>query len=215
MTYLPTNKPNLFVMMFEAQKAYLDMFVEITRTMGPMSVRPSQFRSARQVDVGQREQTRQFDVGQREQIIGVGEESLNVATRRISGEATRVRRVVRETPVERRVELNDETITIERRPANGKAADNDALVEREYVMIDTREIPVVTKEARLREELVIRKERTGRIEIIRDTVRHADVEVMQPQRMPMVVAMGNGEDHTHAPRQEQHQEQHSDQQHHA
>jgi hypothetical protein len=97
-------------------------------------------------------------------------------------------------PVERRVELHDETITVERRPASGKVAEHDALVKREYVMIDTREIPVVTKETHLREELVIRKERTGRVEVIRDTVRQADVEVMQPQRMPMVVALGNGED---------------------
>ena len=201
----PTIKtPTLFDMMFAAQRAYIDSFSLMTRAMGQRAVRPSEFASARQ-----------FDVGQREQIIGVGVESLNVSTRRVSGEPTRIRRVVKEMPVERRVELHDETITVERRPASGKHADNDALVEREYVMIDTREIPVVTKEARLREELVIRKERTGRVEIIRDTVRQADVEVMQPQRMPMVVALGDGEDHGHKARQEQRQEQHTDQQHHA
>ena len=205
MSYSSTKTPNLFGMMFAAQQAYLDMFSQMARTMTAIPTtpaRPSPFHAARQ-----------FDIGQREQVIGVGEEKLNVSTRRVSGEPTRVRRVVRETPVERRVELNDETITIERRAANGKPADTDALVEREYVMIDTREIPVVTKEAHLREELVVRRERTGRVEVIRDTVRHADVEVTQPQRMPMVVAMGANKDHES--HQHQHQEQHSDQQHQA
>ena len=213
MTYLSTNTPNMFDMMFAAHRAYFDMFAQMTRAMGPMSVRPSQLRSARQSDVGQREQV----VGQREQVVGIGVESLNVGTRRISGEATRVRRVVRDMPVERRVELHDETITVERRPANGKVADHDALVEREYVMIDTREIPVVTKETHLREELVIRKERTGRVEVIRDTVRQADVEVMQPQRMPMVVALGDGEDKLGdgEDKKHGHREPKPDQQHHA
>ena len=207
-------------MMFAAHRAYLDMCAQMTRAMGPMSVRPSQLRSARQFDVGQREQVvgqREQVVGQREQVVGIGVESLNVGTRRISGEATRVRRVVRDMPVERRVELHDETITVERRPANGKVADHDALVEREYVMIDTREIPVVTKETHLREELVIRKERTGRVEVIRDTVRQADVEVMQPQRMPMVVAIGNGEEKLGVGVDKKHglREPKPDQQHHA
>jgi hypothetical protein len=55
-------------------------------------------------------------------------------------------------------------------------------------MIDTREIPVVSKHVKLREELVLRRQETGRVEIIRDTLRQADADILQPQRVPMVIA---------------------------
>ena len=55
-------------------------------------------------------------------------------------------------------------------------------------MIDTREIPVVSKHVKLREELVLRRQETGRVEIIRDTLRKADADIVQPQRVPMVIA---------------------------
>ena len=55
-----------------------------------------------------------------------------------------------------------------------------------------REIPVVSKHVKLREELVLRRQETGRVEIIRDTLRQADADIMQPQRMPMVIATDDG-----------------------
>ena len=178
--------PNMFEMAFAAQRSYLDFWTRAMTSIPSMPVQPARRGHVVPVSVA---------AEQREQVIGIGEESLDVSTRRVSGEATRVRRVVKEVPVERRVELHDETITIERRAPNGQPADGDSLTEREYVMIDTREIPVVTKHANLREELVIRREVAGRVEVIRDTVRHADVEVEQPQRMPMIVATHDNNKH--------------------
>ena len=87
--------------------------------------------------------------------------------------------------------MHDETIIVERRPAKGQQAGDDAVAEREWVMIDTREIPVVSKHVKLREELVLRRQETGRVEIIRDTLRHADADIVQPQRVPMVMATDN------------------------
>lgn len=124
-----------------------------------------------------------------EQVISIGEESFDVSTRRIVGGTTRVRRVVRERPVERHIELHDESVVVERQAPNGQSADIESLVEREYAMSDSREVPVVTKQFRLRGQVVLRKETNNRVEVVRDVVRYADVEVEQPQRMP-VVAQG-------------------------
>ena len=145
-----------------------------------------------------------------EQVIGVGEESLDVSKQRVTTGATRVRRTVKEYPVERRVALQDETIIVERRPANGQSADDDALIEREYVMIDTREIPVVNKAAHLREQLVLRKQTNNRVEVIRENLRRAEVQVEQPQRVPVVVAQTeeHHEQHSETMPHEHHQQHH-------
>jgi hypothetical protein len=62
------------------------------------------------------------------------------------------------------------------------------LTERDYGLVDTKEIPVVRKGVRLLEEVVLRKEKTGRIEMISDTLRRSEAKVEQPNRMQMVVA---------------------------
>jgi uncharacterized protein (TIGR02271 family) len=162
-------------MFFAMQKSYLDVLTQTTRAMAATSA--------------MKRQTTMITEGTEahEQVVGIGEEVLGIATHRVPGGATRVRRSVSEVPVERAVELHDETITIERRPANG-ASGADVLTEREFVMIDTREIPVVTKHAQVREELVLRREITGRVELVRETLKRTDVEVMQPQRLPAILA---------------------------
>jgi stress response protein YsnF len=123
-----------------------------------------------------------------QQVIAVGEESLDVSTRRVYGAQTRVRRVVEAVPVERRVELHDETITVERRPHVGEATDDEALAEHEYIMSESREVPVVSKQRRLKEVVVLRKHSTPRVEIVRDVVRRADVQIEQPERTLVVMA---------------------------
>ena len=169
----------LFTTQLDAQRRYFELWRDMTQAL----LMPG--RSTRRDLVPTIDQTR-------EQVVALGEEVLDVSTRRIAGSATRVRRVVKEIPVERHVEMHDETIIVERRPANGQQAGDDAVAEREWVMIDTREIPVVSKHVKLREELVLRRQETGRVEIIRDTLRQADADIMQPQRMPMVIAADDG-----------------------
>ena len=165
----------LFTTQLDAQRRYFELWRDMTQAL----LLPG--RSTRRDLVPTIDQTR-------EQVVALGEEVLDVSTRRVAGNATRVRRVVKEIPVERHVEMHDETIIVERRPANGQQAGDDAVAEREWVMIDTREIPVVSKHVKLREELVLRRQETGRVEIIRDTLRQADADIVQPQRVPMVIA---------------------------
>ena len=48
-----------------------------------------------------------------EQVIGVGEEVLNIGTRMVPGKTTRIRRVVVQTPVQQDVTLHTETVVLE------------------------------------------------------------------------------------------------------
>src|SRR3978361_550509 len=76
-----------------------------------------------------------------EQIIGIGEEVLNVGTRVVEGKTTRVRRVVVQTPVQQDVTLHTETVILERRrplSTNG----SDVLTEVTVEMSDLKEVPV-------------------------------------------------------------------------
>ena len=121
-----------------------------------------------------------------EQIIGVGEEVLNVGTRMVPGKTTRVRRVVVQTPVQQDVTLHSETVVLERRrplSTNG----SDVLTEVTVEMADFNEVPVVSKAVHLVEEVLVRKEVTSRIETIHDTVKRDKLEIEQPSQLPVVL----------------------------
>jgi uncharacterized protein (TIGR02271 family) len=113
-----------------------------------------------------------------EGTIRLAEESLAVGKRAVSGGTTRVRRYVVETPVEEQVTLQDETAVIDRRPVTGGqpvAEFTDKTIE----ITETHEEPVVSKTARVTEEVSLRKEAKDRVETVRDTVRRDEVEVEQ------------------------------------
>ena len=66
-----------------------------------------------------------------------------------------------------------------RRPADDRVT-GDVLTEVAVEVVETAEVPVVGKRARLREEVVVRTERAQRIETVRATVRRDEVEIRQP-----------------------------------
>ena len=114
-----------------------------------------------------------------EEHIPIIEEQINVGKRTVERGAVRVRSYVIETPVEEQVRLRDETVTVERRPVDRPAGDipPDAFRERTIEVTETDEEPVVEKAARIREEVVIRKEAEERAQTISDTVRRTEVEI--------------------------------------
>jgi len=118
-----------------------------------------------------------------EEHIPIVEEHLNVGKRQVERGGARVRSYVRETPVHEQVNLREEHVSVERRPVNetlGRGAldrDSDMLQERTIEMTETAEVPVVEKEARVTEEVVIRKTAEERTEEIDDTVRRTEVDV--------------------------------------
>jgi uncharacterized protein (TIGR02271 family) len=83
-----------------------------------------------------------------------------------------------ETPVEERVALREEHVNVERRPVDRPvAAGDDAFRERTIEATESAEKAVVSKEARVTEEVVVRKQAEERTETVSDTVRRTEVEV--------------------------------------
>jgi uncharacterized protein (TIGR02271 family) len=111
--------------------------------------------------------------------IPVIEESLAVGKREVETGGVRLRSRIVERPVEEAVRLREEHVNVERttvdRPAT--AADFENFKERDVEMVERAEVPVVSKEARVVEEVSIGKEVEERSETISDTVRKTEVDV--------------------------------------
>jgi uncharacterized protein (TIGR02271 family) len=128
------------------------------------------------------EPNRLSGASEREEVIPLAEEQVEIGKRRVD-HATRIRRYVVETPVEREVTLRDETVEIERRqPVDGTSPGVGAFEERTVEVHTSSEQPEVTKTANVAEEVVVRKTVTERPETLRETVRKEQVEVNQDDR---------------------------------
>ncbi len=117
------------------------------------------------------------DVGNQD-VIPIVEERIRVGKRAVEGGRVRVRSFIVETPVSEQVQLHEERVSIERRPVNRPLTDADnAFRERTIEAVEHTEEAVVAKEARVTEELVLRKDATERTETVTDTVRRQEVEI--------------------------------------
>ncbi|HEX7002884.1 MAG TPA: DUF2382 domain-containing protein [Trueperaceae bacterium] len=119
---------------------------------------------------------------EREHIeIPIVEEDIRVGKREVERGGVRARTYVRERPVDEQVELRDESVEVRRQRADRplSAADGDAFRERSVEMHETDEEAVVSKEARVVEDVVIEKQARDRTEHVRDTVRRTEVEIEQ------------------------------------
>ena len=113
-----------------------------------------------------------------EEVIALSEEQLTVGKRLVNRGTTHIRRFVVETPVEQNITLHSERVSIDRRPASAGARVDDAdFTDRTIEVAGTDEEAVVGKTARVKEEIVVHKEATDRVETVRDTVRRQDVEI--------------------------------------
>jgi uncharacterized protein (TIGR02271 family) len=113
-----------------------------------------------------------------EEVIPVAEERLQVGKRDADHGRVRVRSYVVETPVSEQVSLREERVEIERRPVDRDiGSTDDAFRERTIEMEERSEEAVVSKEARIKEELVVKKDVEQRTETVSDTVRSTKVEV--------------------------------------
>ena len=141
---------------------------------------PVKLEDAGSESVASRATTEQSRVGgttEQEEVIPLSEEQLEIDKRRVD-QNTRIRRYVVETPVERQVNLRDETVEIERRrPVEGRTPGAGAFEEREVEVRTSSERPVVTKTAQVAEEVAVRRQVTEHPETIRETVRKEQVEV--------------------------------------
>lgn len=133
-----------------------------------------------QASAASREDT--FDAGTSE-TISVVEENLRVGKRDINSGSVRVRSYVREEAVSEDLTLRDENVEIERRTVDRPLRDADlAFQDRTISAEEHHEEAVVSKDARVVEEIGIRKTATEREETINDTVRKTEVEVDDERR---------------------------------
>ncbi|MBC8054054.1 MAG: DUF2382 domain-containing protein [Sphingobacteriaceae bacterium] len=111
--------------------------------------------------------------------IPIIEENLEVGKQEVESGGARLRSRIVEKPVEETVRLRSEHVNIERNPVNREATESDfnAFKEGTLEMREHKEVPVVGKEAWVKEEVSLNKEVEENEETIRDTVRRTEVDV--------------------------------------
>lgn len=109
--------------------------------------------------------------------IPVVEEELQVGKRAVQRGGVRIHSRVVEEPVDEAVELREEHVRVERRPANRPVNAGDQFRDQTIEVTETAEEPVVQKRARVREEVVVKKETSSRTENVRDKVRRTEVDI--------------------------------------
>jgi len=128
-----------------------------------------------------------------QQHFDIVEEELHVGKREVETGGVRVRSYITSKPVEEQVRLRSERVNIERRPVDRPATevDIDAFREGTIEVTERHEEPVISKQARVIEEVVISKDVEEHTETVRDTVRRTDVEVeeMSGQRSERATGM--------------------------
>jgi len=113
-------------------------------------------------------------------VLRLAEEQLEVGKRMVEAGKTRIRRFVTERQVQAQVSLRDQHAEVIRKVIESPTMLddvewdwNDSTIE----MIETREEAVVSKRARVAEEVTLRQGETERVETITDTVRKQQVEI--------------------------------------
>lgn len=114
-----------------------------------------------------------------EQVIPIIKEDINFGKRVIETGGVNVHTNIVEEPVERTVNLKEEHVTVERKSVNKTLTDADfpSFEESIIELTEHAEVPVITKEARVVEEISLKKEVDERDETIRDTIRETKVDV--------------------------------------
>lgn len=116
--------------------------------------------------------------GSDSEVIPVVEETLKVGKREVGHGRVRVRSYVVETPVSEQVSLRQERVNVERHAVDrALTGTEDVFRERTIELDEKAEEAIISKEARVTEEIRLNKEVENRSETISDTVRRTEVEI--------------------------------------
>lgn len=114
-------------------------------------------------------------------VIPVIEEDVKVGKRTVptGGVKVHVENDLKGNPIEKTVNLREEDVNVERRQVDRPVnqADMDAIKNKDFVVTESAEKPVVAKEARVVEEVVISKDVKENDKTINENVRRTDVDV--------------------------------------
>lgn len=114
----------------------------------------------------------------RDEVIPIYEETAQVAKRDINHGRVRLRSYVVETPISQQVNLRNESVQVERRPVDRAIGAGDAVFQDRVIEAEEHtEEAFVTKEARVKEEISLRKTVEDRAQTVTDTVRRTEVEI--------------------------------------
>lgn len=110
--------------------------------------------------------------------VKVVEENLNVGKQEVRTGGVRLRSRIVERPVEENIRLRQERVTVTRTPVDRPAteADFNTFQQGTVEMTESAEVPVISKDARVVEEVSLNKEVTESDQTIVDTVRHTEVD---------------------------------------
>jgi uncharacterized protein (TIGR02271 family) len=118
----------------------------------------------------------------REQVLRLAEEQLNVGKRLVEEGTTRIRRFVTTRPVEAQISLHEEHAEVVRRAvANPSSLTDVDWSDKTIEVTETAEQAVVSKSARVVEEVVLGKKGSDHVETVKETVRRQQVEVERSQ----------------------------------
>jgi stress response protein YsnF len=134
-----------------------------------------------------RDYDRDYDVENRDydsdsnetRSIPIIEEEMNVGKREIVTGSVKIRSRIINKPVEETLRLRHERVSVERKPVNRAATESDMkhFRESERELTERKEVPVVDKQARVVEEVRLKKEVEQREETIKDNVRKTQVDI--------------------------------------
>ncbi len=111
-------------------------------------------------------------------VLQAVEENIDVQKRAVEKGRVRVFTTVSERPVQADVTLREEKVTVDRRAVDRPlAAGENPFQEKTIEMTERGEQAVVSKIARVVEEVVVGKESTERTEKVADTVRKTEIHV--------------------------------------
>ncbi len=113
--------------------------------------------------------------------VDVVKENLEVGKREVETGGARISSRIVERPVEERVNLKEEHVNVNRKSVDRPADSGDLknYKDRTIEEHETKEVPVVNKEARVVEEVSLEKDVDTREEVIKDKVRETEVDVDQ------------------------------------
>jgi uncharacterized protein (TIGR02271 family) len=117
---------------------------------------------------------------ERTETVPVIEEELEVEKRKVARGGVRLTSTVQEQPVTETVRLREEHVEAERRPVDRRLSGDEAeeaFQDRTIEMNETAEELEVSKEARVVEEVALKKTVQEHEEKVKDTVRRTEVEV--------------------------------------
>ena len=172
------------MVLVDTEESRSDYAVEVMNRHGALDIEQDAFsvRLAETLDRAMRSGQiigEDLQVGQGERSIPVMKEELTVGKRAVQRGGVRIYSRVVDSPVEEQVTLREEHVRVERRPANRpvSAADMANLRDQTIEVTEMAEEPVVSKRARVVEEISVAKETRERKETVHETLRRTEVTV--------------------------------------